>query len=153
MVRCWQQIEGDGSGGYIEDPLDNLLAEIRQRQLDTLIIQFNFSFFGTAPLTQLLHTLHQEGVRVLVYEAAILFETGGDAGLDLVVVVDAPVETRIARTMARDGADRPAVLARMRHQMDPAEARRRADRVVENDGDLAALRAEADRLAAELLGP
>ncbi len=91
-----------------------------------------------------------EGVRVLVYEAAILFETGGDEGLDQTVVVDAPVETRIARVMDRDGVDREAVLARMRHQIDPAEARRRADHVVENDGTLAALHVHADRLATAL---
>ena len=92
-----------------------------------------------------------EGVRLLVYEAALLFETGGDEVVDEVVVVDAPVETRVARVMARDGVDRDAVLARMRHQMDPAEARRRADRVVENDSPLAALHAQADALARELL--
>lgn len=87
-----------------------------------------------------------DGVRLFVYEAALVFETGGDAVLDRVVVVDAPVETRLARVMARDGATREAVLARMAHQIDPAEARRRADLVVENDGDLDALYAEADAL-------
>lgn len=91
-----------------------------------------------------------DGVRLFVYEAALIFETGGDDVLDRVVVIDAPVETRIARTMARDGVDREAVLARMRHQMDPAEARRRADLVVVNDGDLDALHAEADALAASV---
>lgn len=90
-----------------------------------------------------------EGVRLFVYEAALIFETGGDEVLDEVVVVDAPVETRLARVTARDGVDRAAVLARMAHQMDPAEARRRADRVVGNDGDLAALHAQADALARE----
>ena len=88
-----------------------------------------------------------EGVRLFVYEAALVFETGGDEVLDAVVVVDAPVETRVARVQARDGVDRAAVLARMAHQIDPAEARRRADLVVVNDGDLDALHAEADALA------
>lgn len=91
-----------------------------------------------------------EGVRVLVYEAALLFETGGDAVVDHVVVVDAPVEVRVARAAARDGVPEEAVRARMRHQLDPAEARRRADRVVENHGDLDALWAAADALAHDL---
>ena len=94
-----------------------------------------------------------DGARLFVYEAALIFETDGDAVLDRVAVVDAPVETRVARVMARDGVGREAVLARMRHQIDPAEARRRADLVVENDGDLDALHAAADRLAASLLAP
>ena len=38
-----------------------------------------------------------DGVRVLAYEAALLFETGGDAVVDRVVWVDAPVETRLVR--------------------------------------------------------
>jgi dephospho-CoA kinase len=93
-----------------------------------------------------------QGARLFVYEAAILFETGGDAVLDEVAVVDAPVETRVARVVARDGATRQDVLARMRHQIDPAEARRRADHVVENDGPLDALRAAADALYDRLTG-
>ena len=91
-----------------------------------------------------------DGVRLLVYEAALVFETEADRVLDRVVVVDAPVETRIARVMARDGVTREAVVARMRHQIDPEAARARADFVVENSGDLDALYAEVDRLAAAL---
>ena len=72
----------------------------------------------------------------------------------MLVVVDAPVETRLARAAARDGVTEEAVRARMRHQTEPAALRARADRVVENDGDLAALWAAADALAAELgVGP
>lgn len=93
-----------------------------------------------------------EGVRLFVYEAALIFETGGDAVLDRVTVVDAPVETRVERVMARDHVDREAVLARMRHQIDPAEARRRADHVIENDGGLNDLHAAADALYHTLVG-
>ena len=93
-----------------------------------------------------------DGVRLLVYEAALLFETGGDRLLDHVAVVDAPVETRVARAMRRDGATRDAVLARLSAQIDPAEARARADTVVENAGSLAALHAQADALYDLLVG-
>ncbi|WP_420456338.1 dephospho-CoA kinase [Rubrivirga sp.] len=91
-----------------------------------------------------------DGVEVLVYEAALLFETGGDAVVDLVVVVDAPVDVRVARAAARDGVSQAAVRDRLRHQIDPATARARADRVVDNAGDLAALQAAADALAHDL---
>ena len=92
-----------------------------------------------------------DGVRLLVYEAALVFETEADRILDAVVVVDAPVETRLARVTARDGVTEADVRARMAHQLDPAEARQRADHVVENGGDLAALHAAADALAEDLL--
>ena len=91
-----------------------------------------------------------DGVRVLVYEAALLFETGGDRVVDEVVVVDAPVDVRVARASARDGVPEAAVRERMRHQIDPAEARARADRVIDNGGDLDALHAAADALARDL---
>lgn len=91
-----------------------------------------------------------DGVAVLVYEAALLAETGGDAVVDLVVVVDAPEEVRVARAAARDGVPAEAIRARMRHQLDRESLLRIADRVVDNSGDRAALWAEADALAATL---
>ncbi len=93
-----------------------------------------------------------DGVRLFVYEAALLFETGGDALLDETVVVDAPEAVRMARAMARDGATPEAVRARMRHQMPADEMRRRVDRVVDNGGTLADLHAAADQIARERLG-
>lgn len=87
-----------------------------------------------------------DGVALLVYEAALIYEAGADAHLDAVAVVDAPVETRIARVTARDGVPREAVLARMQHQLPPEALRHRADHVLENDGDLAHLYAQVDAL-------
>ena len=92
-----------------------------------------------------------DGVRLLVYEAALIFETHADEILDHVAVVDAPVETRVARAMARDGSTRDDVLARMARQLDSAEARRRADTVVDNGGALADLHAQADALYRQLV--
>ena len=92
-----------------------------------------------------------DGVRLLVYEAALLVETGGDAVVDHVAVVDAPVETRVARAMARDGSTRADVLARLDKQADPSTLRAAADTVVVNDGSLADLHAAADALYAALV--
>ena len=92
-----------------------------------------------------------DGVQLLVYEAALIFETGADAVLDHVVLVDAPLETRVERAMRRDDSDREAILARAARQMDPAEARQRADTVVDNTGSLEELQAEARALYHRLL--
>ena len=91
-----------------------------------------------------------DGVAVLVYEAALLVETGGADVVDLVVVVDAPPDLRAARAAARDGVPEAAVRARMAHQLRPSEMRAAADLVVENAGTLADLWAAADALAARL---
>jgi len=82
----------------------------------------------------------EEGVEVLVYEAALIFESGGDEHLDAVAVVVAPDEDRIARVVERDDTSEDDVRARMSHQLPQEELRRRADYVVENDGTLDDLR-------------
>jgi len=75
-----------------------------------------------------------------VHVIPLLFEGEYWRTCDATVVVLAPEEARIARVMERDGIDRAAVLERMRAQIDPNEARRRASYAINNDGDLATLR-------------
>ncbi len=104
-----------------------------------------------AEMLRLLQEAEADGVPLLVYEAALIFEAGAERHLDAVAVVDAPLETRIARVMARDGVPREAVLARMRHQLPPDELRRRADYVIENGGDLAHLHRQVGALYRTLI--
>lgn len=91
---------------------------------------------------------------LIVEVIPLLFEGEYWRTFDTTVAVIAPDEARIARVMARDGLDRPSIVERMRAQIDPAEARRRATYVIDNDADLATLRARAnavyDRLEADL---
>jgi dephospho-CoA kinase len=70
------------------------------------------------------------GDRAVVLDIPLLFETGGDARVDRVVVVSAPRSVQMQRVRARrrmSAADIAAVIAR---QMPDAEKRRRADVVV-----------------------
>ncbi len=89
-----------------------------------------------------------DGVPLLIKEAALIFETGGEKHLDAVAVVDAPVDVRLARVMARDKVPAEAVEVRMRAQLPPEELRRRAHFVIENDGDPTHLEREVDLLLA-----
>ncbi len=94
-----------------------------------------------------------DGATLLVHEAALIYESGADAHLDAVAVVDAPEGVRIERAAARDGVPEKAVRARMGHQLPPAELRRRADFLIENDGALADLRREVERVYRAFLRP
>jgi dephospho-CoA kinase len=76
----------------------------------------------------------------IVHVVPLLFETGYDRLVDKSVVVVAPLERRIARVVERDRSDEGRVRARMDAQVNPDVARRRADFVIENDGDLEHLR-------------
>jgi len=75
---------------------------------------------------------HKE-MPLVLKEAAILFESGTDKGLDGVIVVSAPVELRIQRVMRRDGISREEVERRMKSQWPEEEKIRRAQHVITND--------------------
>jgi dephospho-CoA kinase len=66
-------------------------------------------------------------------EAALIFESGGEEELDLVIGVYAPIELRIDRVMRRDGITRDAILQRMARQMDESEKMQRCQFVITND--------------------
>lgn len=89
---------------------------------------------------------------LLVHVVPLLFESEYWRTVDATVVVIASDEARIARVIARDGLDREHVLERMRAQIDPAEARRRATYAIDNDGDSATLRARANQVFDRLQG-
>jgi dephospho-CoA kinase len=67
-------------------------------------------------------------------ESAILYEAGFTDVVDRVVMVYAPMETRVERAMKRDGASRERIEERIRMQMDDEKKCRQADFVIVNDG-------------------
>lgn len=79
----------------------------------------------------------QTGVTYTLREAALIYEAGIDKQLDFVIVVTAPLETRIQRVVDRDQTTRAAVEARIARQMPEAEKVQRADFVIYNDGERA----------------
>lgn len=70
----------------------------------------------------------------VVKEAALFFETGSHADMDVMVGVAAPEAIRLERAMQRDNADETAIRKRMAAQMDEAEKMQRCDHVIDNDG-------------------
>ena len=79
-------------------------------------------------------------VSLLVHEAALLFEAGGDEHVDATAAAVAPDADRIDWVTARDDVTPDQVRARMQHQLPQDELRERADHVIENDGSLDNLR-------------
>ena len=77
---------------------------------------------------------------VVAVESAILYESGFETEVDRVLFVDAPLETRIQRVVARDGLSSDEVLHRMSSQR-PDEACQRADYTILND-DVSDLRSQ-----------
>jgi dephospho-CoA kinase len=68
----------------------------------------------------------------VIYEAAILFETGGYKKCDLNILVTAPKEERIKRLQKRDESKIEEIEARMANQWSDKEKLKLADFVIEN---------------------
>ncbi len=89
---------------------------------------------------------------VVVYDVPLLVEKSLQDGYDVVVVVDAPDETRLRRLMDLRGMPEVDARARMAAQASRAERLSVADQVVANDGELEALRGAVDQLWSALTG-
>jgi dephospho-CoA kinase len=81
---------------------------------------------------------------IVVNAVPLLVEVGLAGDYDLVVVVEAPIEVRIARLAATRGMTRGEALRRIEAQADDGQRRSVAWRVIVNDTTLDALRAQVD---------
>ncbi len=93
----------------------------------------------------------RDGIILFIYEVALITETDVAEVFDAILLVDASVETRIARVMARNRISRGEVLARMSHQKPPDVLRPLADYLIENAGSLDLLRGKVDDLFSTLV--
>lgn len=91
--------------------------------------------------------------QLIVHVVPLLFETGYDERVDASIVVLAPEAARVDRVVTRDRMTEEQVLARIRVQMDPEQARARATYCIENDGDLTHLRERTKAVYDALVRP
>ena len=94
-----------------------------------------------------------EGVRLAVLDIPLLFETGGDAFVDAVVVVTADPEVQAARVLARPGMTRDRFEAILARQTPDAEKRRRADFLVDTGRGLETAREQVAQIVGTVLDP
>lgn len=80
-----------------------------------------------------------QGAKLVVWEIPLLYETGMDEEVDVVVFVDAPADVRRRRVMEVRGLPREEAEAVMAAQAPAPAKRRRADIVVNNGGNREAL--------------
>jgi dephospho-CoA kinase len=108
-----------------------------------------------AELEAILHPRIRSRVQTLISEITtpycllgipLLVERGNSQRTDRVLVVDCPEEAQIARVIARDKLTEQEVAAIMRSQATRQERLERADDVIMNDSDLAAIQAQVKAL-------
>lgn len=87
---------------------------------------------------------------LVVYCVPLLFETGMEGDFDLVAVISCSREKQLARLMARDSIGAEEAERKISSQIDLRQKVRRADAVLENDGELEALGREVEAFVAEI---
>jgi dephospho-CoA kinase len=76
----------------------------------------------------------------------LLVETGAASRFDRVLVVDCEPEVQLARLIARDGSTREEALAMLAAQVPRAARLAVANDIIQNDGDVAHLREQVEKL-------
>ncbi|MGK0158511.1 dephospho-CoA kinase [Pseudomonas mosselii] len=139
-------VERFGPGVLLEDgQLDRsalrqqIFADPAQRQwleqlLHPLIGQEIFSYLAKAETPY------------AVYVSPLLIESGQFSKTQRILVIDAPTELQVQRTLQRDNTNPEQVQAILKAQLAREERLRHADDVVVNDRDLQSLHDEIDRL-------
>ncbi len=93
---------------------------------------------------------------LVLFDIPLLFEKGGSAFVDTIVVVSAPPEMQRARVLARKGMTQEKFADILTHQMPDDRKRARADHVIDTGTTLEETRAQVqalvDKLKADLRG-
>ncbi|HEY8573578.1 dephospho-CoA kinase [Phenylobacterium sp.] len=93
------------------------------------------------------------GADMVVLDIPLLFETGGHANMDAVVVVTAPAEMQRERVLARPGMTPERLEAILAQQMHDAEKRARAHFVVDTSRGLEPARQQVAEIIAVMRDP
>jgi dephospho-CoA kinase len=124
--------EAFGEAAYINGRLDRqYIAGIVFR--DPKQLELLNSLVHPATLAHAAGWMQAQHTPYAIKEAALIFESGSQQGLDLVIGVYAPQALRIHRVMQRDHVTREAVLDRMSKQINEEIKMRLCDMVIYND--------------------
>jgi len=141
--EAWEQVVAAFGDDILQDD-----GEIDRRKLGAVV----FSDPGQLEkLNQIMHPrmarmvadkieeLRDQGVEVVVVEAALLFEAGWDSLVEEVWVTDSTEQVVIERLKQRNGMSEEEARKRISSQMGRTERLERSDYVIENSGDMATL--------------
>jgi dephospho-CoA kinase len=93
-----------------------------------------------------------DGRRLAIVDVPLLFESGGQSRVDLVVVVSAPEHVQRARALRREGMSDAKLNAMLSRQMSDVEKRRRAHFVIDTAGSLEHTRMQVSQLMRAVAG-
>lgn len=151
-VRVKEQIiELLGSGAYKGDSPNTEYIASRVFSSAEELQQLNMIIHPAVAL-DFKSWLEAQTAPYVIYEAAILFESGGYKKCDEVILVTAPFEKRIARLKTRDNSSEADIEARIQHQWSDEKKRKLANHEIKN-AELSSTREQVRNLHEILLKP
>ena len=90
------------------------------------------------------------GAPFVILDIPLLFETGGDARVDKIVVVTAPAEVQRKRVLSRPGMTEEKFLSILARQMPDDKKRARADFIIDTSQGIEPARAEVALIISQL---
>ena len=103
--------------------------------------------------TDFFESAKASGADMIVMDVPLLFETGGEARMDVVVVVSAPADVQRERVLARQAMTNEQLDAVLARQTPDAEKRARADFVIDTSRGLEAAREQVREVVRILRTP
>jgi len=94
----------------------------------------------------------EAGADLVVLEIPLLFETGANALVDVVIIVTADAETQAARVLQRPGMTTEKLAQILGRQMPDLEKRQRADFIVDTNGPVEGTQTALDAIILKLRG-
>jgi dephospho-CoA kinase len=92
------------------------------------------------------------GARIAVLEIPLLFETGGESRVDVLIVTTAAKEAQRQRVLSRPGMTEQRFDNLLKRQVPDEEKRQRADFVVDTNGTITDTRCQLDAIIDALAG-
>lgn len=92
------------------------------------------------------------GRRIVLLDIPLLFETGAEGEVDIVIVVSAPAEVQRQRMLKRPGMTPERLAAMLARQMPDTEKRRRAHFVIDTAGSLDETRGQVGSILRAVAG-
>jgi dephospho-CoA kinase len=150
LVRAFGTVITDSQGKVVRKELGKL-AFASQEGFE-LLSQTVRPFLEERLWEAVAHAQGPARDRVVVVDAALIFEWGVEERFDLIVVVDASAPLRRQRAAARQGLSEEEVEKRMAWQLPTQEKIARADLVVRNEGTLDDLEQAAEAIWQRIAG-
>ena len=115
------------------------------------VLNFIAHRFVLDEVRRLIPVLEKMGYAAVLVDAPLLFESGFDKECDSILCVTARKDVRIERIIQRDGITREMALSRIAYQKTDDELISRSDFLVENNGDMDALKESVGRVVSSIL--